>query len=222
MKFMNKTVWKKIHNIFGLSSALFLFLLLSTGILLNHPSWLDKDEATALAADPKVPSRIYEGKKDGLFVSGDTGRTWNDVPMLYPPQNVADIRFSNDGKEIYVVEKWGRVILSKDGGKIWENIALPFDPQVEGVELKSATPGAGGSLCLFTSHGWLLSKDGGKSWDASRFDKRARPLHRLILTVHNGYFFGPKFVWLYDFSALALLVLIVSGIVLWKIGRSVA
>jgi len=218
----NKVGWKKIHNVLGLASAVFLLLLLGTGILLNHPAWLDRGEPTAMAADPKVGSRIFEGKKDGLFVSGDAGVTWDEVPMLYPPQNVADIRFSGDGKEIYVVEKWGRVILSKDGGRIWENIPLPFDAQADGVELMSATPGPAGGLCLFTSHGWLLSKDGGKSWDASRFDKKAHPLRRLILTIHNGYFFGPKFVWLYDFSALALLILIVSGFVLWKAGRSAA
>jgi len=215
-----KTLWKKAHNIFGLSSSIFLLLLLGTGILLNHPSWLKEDEVLAMAADPKIPSRLYAGKKDGLFVSDDSGSTWSEVPMLYPPQNVADIRFSKDGEEVYIVEKWGRVIHSEDGGKIWKNINLPFDSQVEGIELKHLTLSADRALCLFTSHGWLFSKDGGAAWDESHFDSHSLPLHRLILTLHNGYFFGPKFVWIYDFSALALLILIVSGFVLWKMGRT--
>ncbi len=217
---MNKIFWKKIHNVLGLTSASFLLLLLATGILLNHPSWLKTNNPTVAAAHPQIVGKIYQGKKDGLFVSEDGGKTWEEVPMLRPPQNVAGIEFYEN--EIYVIEKWGRLMGSSDGGKVWRNIEIPFDPQSLGIELKRFSRGAGGLLCLYTSHGWLDSADGGKTWDESHFHKDSRPLDRLILTIHNGYFFGPQFVWLYDFSAWALLILIVSGVILWKAGRTAA
>ena len=140
--------------------------------------------------------------------------------MLYPPQETVDIAFSpRDPEKIYALERWGRILASSDGGKVWSGISLPFDAQVEGIELKKISAGAGGKLLVLTSHGWLTSEDGGKIWNESRFGKRARPLYRLILSIHNGYFFGPSFVWAYDLAALALFILIVSGLILWNIGR---
>lgn len=218
---MGKSWWKKFHNWFGLSSAVFLVVLLATGILLNHPSLIQKEEIGAMAADPSNPQKIYLAKKDGLFLSQDSGKNWDEAPMLYPPQEATDIVFAPENiNKIYLLEKWGRVLVSNDGGKIWDTLPLPFDPQAEGIELKQISPGKE-ALILLTSNGWLSSKDSGKNWDQSHFNPKQKSLHRLILTLHNGYFFGPKFVWVYDFSAAALLILIVTGIYLWKIGRTV-
>ncbi len=216
---MNKILWKKIHNIFGLSSAIFLVVLLITGIALNHPQLYREKRIEALAMDPENPQKIYSGTTEGLFYSVDGGKNWEEVPMLYPPQEVVDIAFSpNNSREIYVLEKWGKIFNSMDGGKIWTTLNLPFDPQSEGIELKQISVGAGG-LALLTSNGWIYSTQEGKNWDLRQFNKNKRTLSRLILTLHNGYFFGPMFVWLYDFSALALFILIVSGLFLWNIGK---
>ena len=216
---MNKIWWKQIHNVLGLASGLFLTLLLVTGILLNHPSFLEKNEVRVVRSDPTDSKKLYQGRKDGLFVSLNGGETWEEVPMLYPPEEVVDIQVAGAGKEIYVLEKWGRILGSMDGGKVWKSVPLSFDPPSEGIELKSISLSGDGTLVLATSHGWLKSSDRGGTWDQAHFNKAARPLHRLILTIHNGYFFGPKFVWVYDLSAVALLILIVSGIILWKAGR---
>ncbi|MBI2118832.1 MAG: PepSY domain-containing protein [Elusimicrobia bacterium] len=219
---MNKIWWKKIHNIFGVSSALFLIMLLVTGVLLNHPKKIQGNILETIALDPKKSERIYCGKKEGLYFSENAGENWNEVSMLYPPQEVVDIVFSpQDSKKIYVLEKWGKIIFSLDGGKIWDRIELPFDAQSEGIELKKLSIGRKGEIALLTSHGWILSKDQGKKWNQTYFDKTKTPLMRLILTLHNGYFFGPAFVWVYDFSAVALLILIISGLILWNISRKV-
>lgn len=218
---MNKIGWKKIHNILGLSSALFLLLLLVSGVLLNHPGLLEKGEPAVMRANPRDNRQIYMGRKDGLYLSKDRGKNWDEVPMLYPPENIADIDVSADGQRVLVLEKWGRLLASLDGGKVWNNVKLPLDPQSEGIELKSVSAPGKGAVLVLTSHGWLETLDFGGTWDESRFNHKARPLHRLVLTIHNGYFFGPKFVWLYDFAAASLLILIVSGVILWKIGRTV-
>lgn len=219
---MNKIWWKKIHNIFGISSSLFLVLLLVTGVLLNHPKKIQKDAVETIALDPKKSEKLYCGKKDGLYFSEDSGKNWNEVPMLYPPQEVRDIAFSpQDPKKIYVLEKWGKIIFSQDGGKIWDRIEIPFDAQSEGIELKKLSIGKKNEITVLTSHGWILSKNQGKNWDQTYLNKTKTPLYRLILTLHNGYFFGPAFVWVYDFSAIALLILIISGLILWNINRKI-
>lgn len=219
---MNKIWWKKIHNWLGIASAIFLLVLLVTGILLNHPRWLINEEQNeVVVAHPAEPEKLFAGRRDGLFESMDGGKSWEEVPMLYPPQEVTDILFSpKNPKEIYLLEKWGKIFFSADGGKIWETFSPPFDPQKDGIELKKLSLGEKGNLLLFTSHGWLSTKDRGKNWDQTNFDKTKMPFYRLILTLHNGYFFGPAFVWLYDFSAIALFILIITGFILWKIGRT--
>ena len=140
--------------------------------------------------------------------------------MLFPPRETSDLTFTpGNPKGVYLLERWGRLLHSADGGKVWESLPLPFDPQGQGIELKRIGAGGNGRLALLTSHGWLLSEDGGKTWDSGRFDPRSRPLRRIVHSVHTGYFFGPGFVWLYDFAAAGLGILIVSGVVLWRIGK---
>ena len=219
---MNILIWKKIHTWAGLGSSIFLTVLLTTGLLLNHPGLIEKQTTDVLACDPYDPHVMFSGGKDGLYRSADDGRTWNEVPMLYPPQEIVDLVFSPARPhQVFVLERWGKIFRSDDGGRVWTTIALPFDPRIAGIELKKIAPGPVAKLALLTSHGWISSTDGGRSWDTAHFDPNAKPLRRTILLLHNGYFFGPKFVWVYDASAFALLALIITGFVLWKTGRKI-
>lgn len=217
---MNKIWSKRIHNLFGISSAVFLTVLLVTGVLLNHPSSLQKESLETAVRDPFHPGKIYLGRKDGLYFSLDGGKTLEEVPMLYPALEVTDIAFSSLGeKTVLAVEKWGRVLLSRDGGATWDRVPLPFDAQTQGIELKKISLGPDGAILLLTSHGWLETRDRGREWNQENFHPQKMPLYRLVKMIHNGYFFGPMFVWVYDFAAAALLILIATGIYLWYIGR---
>lgn len=221
---MNKTIWKKAHNLLGLASALFLVMLLVTGLMLNHPGWMRKQDAQKfeiVALDPAHPQKIFAAGRDALYVSENSGKDWQEVEMLYPPSETADIRFDpRDPSRIWLLERWGKLMVSEDGGKVWDLKTIPFDPQSKGVELRMISLGAPGRVAIVTSHGWIRSEDNGKSWDESQLRLDRPSLNRLVLSIHNGYFFGSRFVWLYDFSAVALLVLVISGFVLWQAGRS--
>ncbi|MBI3012818.1 MAG: hypothetical protein HYY63_04260, partial [Elusimicrobia bacterium] len=139
---MDQIIWKKIHNWLGISSAIFLTGLLLTGLLLNHPSSLKKNVVETIQIHPANPNQLFRGGEEGFFRSSDGGKIWEEVPMLYPPQELSDIAFApEDPEKIYILERWGRILTSKDGGHIWNAVPLPFDPQSEGVELKQLSIG---------------------------------------------------------------------------------
>lgn len=217
-----RLAFKTAHNWIGLGSAVFLLALLVTGVLLNHPMKFIPGAETrvlCLAADPARPDRLYRGTVSALEVSGDGGGTWEEVPMAYPPLEAVAIAFQpGKPRTMAVLQKWHGPILSEDGGVIWSPVDMPFDPLASGVELEALSFGADGAMYLQTSQGALVSRGG--EWTPLDFDPARRNWTRIVKTLHNGHFFGEWFVKVYDVSALALLLLIVTGIVLWRVKAS--
>jgi uncharacterized iron-regulated membrane protein len=221
---------KNVHNWLGLASALFLLALLVTGIALNHPGALipgSQAERLALAADPSDPRTLYRGTASALERSTDGGATWEEVPMLFPASEVVDIAFHpRDARVVAVLQRWQGPLLSADGGAVWEPVALDFDPQATGIELVSLAISGDGALWLETSAGLLrasrpVSSPGERAaWEPVDFDPARKNWLRIVRTFHNGHFFGPWFVKLYDASAVALLLLILTGVVLCRVKSS--
>jgi hypothetical protein len=215
---------KNLHNWIGLGSSVFLLVLLVTGVLLNHPTKFIKgasEERLALAADPANPSRLYRGTVSSLERSEDGGRSWEEVPMLFPAQEAVDIVFRPGRPEtIYALQRWHGPLRSEDGGTVWEPVDLPFDPQGAGVELIGMAVEADGTVYLETSAGMLKRGAGAADWEEIDFDPKTRNWLRIVKTLHNGHFFGEWFVKVYDLAAAALLGLIVTGFVLWRVKSS--
>jgi hypothetical protein len=211
---------KKSHTWLGLASALFLGLLLATGVLLNHPQRFipgaDR-QRLCMAADPAHPHRLYRGTGLSLDRSDDGGRTWEEVPMLFPAQEVVSVAFHpRNPRVIYALQRWQGPLRSLDGGTVWETVPLDFDPQETGVELVSLALSPSGDVFLETSQGLLRRTAGAGAWTSVDFDLQAKNWLRLVKTIHNGHFVGPWFVKVYDAAAAALLILIVSGVLLWR------
>ncbi|MGQ0645726.1 MAG: PepSY-associated TM helix domain-containing protein [Elusimicrobiota bacterium] len=215
-----RLLFKSVHNVLGLASAVFLLALLATGVMLNHPGALVPGSAGqrfCVAADPADPRRLYRGTASSLDRSDDGGASWEEVPMLFPAQEVVGVAFHpRDAKTIYALQRWHGPLRSIDGGTVWEAVPLDFDPQESGVELLSLAVSAGGELFLETSAG-LLRRPSEGAWAPVDFDPARKNWPRLIRALHSGHFFGPWFVKVYDAAAFALLFLIVTGIVLWRI-----
>ncbi len=68
---MNKIWWKKIHNVLGLSSALFLTVLLMTGILLNHPSVFNEKKEEVIELDPTEVGDFKVENYDGATAAAN-------------------------------------------------------------------------------------------------------------------------------------------------------
>lgn len=211
---------KKLHSWLGLASGAFIAVLLVTGVMLNHPlRWItgsDRDRLS-LAADPSNKERLYRGTRSALERSEDGGKNWEEVPMLLPAEEVVSIAFDpRDVRRIYVLQRWMGVLESLDGGAVWGTVPLDFDPQAADVELKALSVSAGGDLYLETSAG-LLKRSTGGEWRSVDFDLKRRNWSRVVRGLHTGHFFGPWFVKVYDATSAALLILIISGLVLWRI-----
>ncbi len=219
-----RLLFKGLHNAVGLTSALFVLALAATGVLLNHPAGLIKgamEERLCLAADPFRAGRLYRGTRSALERSDDNGKTWEEVPMAFPPLETVDIAFHpGDPRVLYLLQRWQGPLASRDGGTVWEPLDLPFDPQGADVELVGLSVTAGGDLFLETSAGLLKKPAAGGPWEPLDFDLQRKNWMRIVRSLHNGHFFGPWFVKVYDAAAAALLVLIVTGIVLWRIKSS--
>ncbi len=211
---------KGAHSWLGLASGAFITVLLVTGVMLNHPlRWIagSDRERLSLAADPSNKERLYRGTRSALERSEDGGRNWDEVPMLLPAEEVVSIVFSpRDARHIYVLQRWMGVLESTDGGVVWGNVPLDFDPQAADVELKALSVSSAGDLYLETSAG-LLNRSIGGDWRPVDFDLKRRNWSRVVRGLHTGHFFGPWFVKVYDATSAVLLILIISGVVLWRI-----
>ena len=170
-----------------------------------------------MAVDPEDHTRMFKGTNIGLYLSRDGGESWDEVPMLLPAENVVDIAFAPDETNtVYVAMKDFGVIRSYDGGSIWEHLNLPFVPAAEGIEIRSLALGPQGTIWLNTSQGALSSSNGGQIWRWLEKEDESNGLWDVVHSIHTGYFFGEWFTYVYDVTALGLVLLIATGIYIWR------
>jgi len=211
-------VYRLLHQWVGLASSAVLVVLAISGFFLIHPGLLGgpMESTLALAVNPNDADHMLRGTLSGLYRSVDGGANWEEVPMLFHAEKVTDIVYApDDADRVYVVMEDLGLIVSRDGGVVWESVQLGFVPVAEGVRLGRLTAGRGGRIVLATSGGWLKSGDGGKVWrplgDAT---EPGRDLRTLIHQLHTGYFFGSGFYVVYDAAALGTVLLAVTGLVI--------
>jgi len=210
---------RKLHRYIGVGVLIFLVVLALSGFLLNHPALLGapSERTLSFAVDPLDAQHLYRGTRTGLYASDDGGKSWYEVPMLFAAERAVDISFAPDNPEhIYVALEDLGLIRSTDGGIVWEQIPLGFMPLAEGVRLQRIGVGTQSQLHLWTSGGLLTSPDGGTTWSmvGTTFNP-GNDLYTIIHQIHTGYFFADWFVYLYDITAWGVVILSISGIVIW-------
>ena len=211
---------RKLHRQVSIAVAAVVVSLSVTGFLLNHPGWLGapSERTLSLAANPLDPDRLLRGTRSSLYASYDGGRTWDEVPMLFPAEKVVDIAYaSGETNAVYVVLQDLGLIRSYDGGGVWERVPIGFVPIAEGVRLDRIAVTPDECLSLWTSQGLFLSDDRGRSWRRIG-ELRNEPYdwHTLVHQVHTGYFFGAWFVYVHDAAAWGLVSLVISGLLIWR------
>lgn len=224
---------RTFHKVVGLAIALVLAFLAISGVLLHHPALTKRllgeprepgalaDPTTALAVDPASSSHVFVGTRRGVFESTDGGRTFHDVLLRVPADNVVSLAFGRGAPALLLVAlRGGGVFVSSDGGSVWEDAGLPREAVDERVA--AAAFGASGEIVVRTRLSLYAGKPGG-SW--RRLEGAARGGSRLLVldALHEGEFPGRAWALVEDVAALGLVVLIVSGITIaagdWRRGR---
>ena len=209
----------RLHRYLGGLGAGLVLLLAATGVLLNHPELLGvpSERTLSFGADPVDPKHLLRGTRSGLYRSVDGGNAWSEVPMLFPAEKAVDIAFMPERPEvIYVVLQDLGLIRSADGGIVWEDLPLGFSPLAEGIRLERLGVSADGKLALWTSAGLFAGDETGEAW-LRVGDRPAQGLdyYTIVHQIHTGYFFSHWFYYLYDATSAVLLVLVITGVLIW-------
>ena len=212
----------RLHRYLGGLVAGLVLLLAATGVLLNHPELLGapSERTLSFGADPLDPKHLLRGTRSGLYRSVDGGNAWSEVPMLFPAEKAVDIAFVPERPEvIYVVLQDLGLIRSADGGIVWEDLPLGFSPLAEGIRLERLGVSADGKLALWTSAGLFAGDETGEGWrKVGNRVAEGMDYYTIVHQIHTGYFFSHWFLYLYDATAVAVAILVITGILIWRSG----
>lgn len=210
------------HRWLGVGAALFVILAALTGFLLAHPEWLGEGPVAplAVAADPSETGRLLRGTRWGVEESLDAGRSWRELPMLAPPSDVGRIHFDPLNPTRVFALGPRTLVTSADGGRVWEEVRFPPEVLGLGQDLRDVATGPDGTWLVLSSAGLLVSPDEGDTWRVADPAATGTDLRRLVHDLHTGHAFGTLGRRVAEGTALVLVFLTVSGlIVFFRRGR---
>ena len=235
--------WRTWHQRFGLITALFLLVMLLTGVLLNHSSHLGlhnrKIENNWLLNLYQVPAprhrlSIASDNNPTLFITDNL--LWlGKQKLLEAQQNLISAAFYQthiiaiDQSQLYLLTPEGDLLETQN-----RSTGLPENLAALAIETSPALSKA----CLRTAAGSYCSEDELISWQAVADNsitwsepqnfaenhpaaQQARSSHltmlQLMQDIHSGRIFGNWAVWFWDLIALLLLLVIIMGLRIWWI-----
>lgn len=211
---------RSFHRLTGLVGALGLIVLTATGVGLLHPEWFGRgaDSPAVVAADPFVSSRLLRAAPFYLEESRDGGATWRELPFQMAPARPVALAFATrDSGTVWLLGTI-ELMVSRDGGAIWEPVNLPGAVSFDEPARDLALPAAGEPLVATDYHGWRRGT-GAAGWRElwHHPPTGADRVRTWMRRLHNGHW-GPVFVGrVYDIVAVVALLAVLSGVVLlWR------
>jgi hypothetical protein len=224
---MKKTT-RLIHKWLGLLSCLFILMVAVTAVALNHREQLSglfqhgssvfsPAGIKVMATDPFNGRQIIASDFKKLFKSANSGKTWQELKLFVPADNVNNIAFDPyEHDKVFISLKRAGIYFSEDGGEVWDELSLPFNPaegeNIENVSLSRNEVHVKTRFALY-NYNSLTEK-----WDTVAFkgiDRQAAVrLDELIYNIHSGRIFGEFGIVIYDTLSAGLILLAISGIYL--------
>lgn len=229
-RFRSLYLW---HRWLGLLAAVFILLLASTGILLNHAHDLGLDRQTvhstwlldAYGIQAPAPRSYAAGTH---WVSAVGQRVYVDDREIAHDTVLHGALFN--GQLIAVVLEHAVALFTPDGEHI-EDMPTP-------APVLAAASSSAGDLLIQTATGWWQTDGQFLAWSAaaetSRLAMQPTPApaalqtallqhnrgtalswERVLLDLHSGRLFGVLGRYVMDVAGLLLMVLALSGIVVW-------
>lgn len=208
------------HRWLGLLTALLVIVPAVTALVMNHRPTEEKRASDSpfdqyvlcTSVDPRGPSGLWVGASEGLFRSRDGGATFAPVTLPVPARQVNTVAFDRRGA-IYVALRYSGVYRSSDDGASWTQVMTPAEVEVAGL---SVSPD--GAITIATPRGMYDIDAKGAATLHPRPPAPAsseRAWLRLVYDLHDGRFWGRWGVWITDAASVAIVVLALTGVVLF-------
>jgi len=238
LKLRSFYVW---HRYMGLSAALFVLIISVTGLLLNHTETFQLDsrfvhsDALLDWYGIKAPDqlRAFSTGEDTVALLGE--QLYRNQQLIAGDYN--ELSGAARLPEVLVIAVDGDLLLFTAEGELIERLkpdgGLP-------AAIERLALGGGGQLIARTGEGVYQSDSSLMEWtpadaDAMQIDwitaatpepallenlqahyrSQVLPLERFTLDLHSGRLFGKFGVWLFDIAAILLILLALSGSIIW-------
>lgn len=123
-----------------------------------------KNEAIhALVQSSKNPDMILAGSVTGVWISRDSGETWEKNSSESSPQKLGSFAIDPRDTDTMYAGTWYRAYKSTDGGKNWKLVkkGMIDDSDVFAIDIDPKNPD---SVIAAACSGIYLSRDKGESW----------------------------------------------------------
>jgi hypothetical protein len=236
------SVTRKLHRTFGAGAAIFILLMVLSGLAINHAEGLKLQQR--LVSQPWVldwygldePGDIRSFNAGGRWLSFVGSQLYHDGNPVSPLANGIGVVF--DGTMIIAAGS-NELILLDNNGVLIERVPWNQPEPIESVGLLNEE-----AIVIKTASGlwqadaqlfqWqsIDETDVTPLWPSSesapseirqavtaQYRGSGMSLERLVFDLHSGRIFGSVGVLVYDFLALLVGFLAISGLVLWARGR---
>ena len=234
------------HRRTGILLALFLVLLASTGILINHAKELNFDQPVNNALilawyGVNTPDQV-EGvhTSNGWISQVGTGLYWENKRVAQCNEHAFVGAFWLSSQ--FILSCKNELIVLDAEGEIEETFSVLYGLPVpvtglsknasDDILIRVDSDGNGSQLYLFDLDGaqWILQKSQPSLFWSSlvsvpgdlkkilvnSYSGSDISWERVLLDLHSGRLFGQIGVWVMDIVAIAMLVLALSGLWLWR------
>lgn len=234
---MRKTNWRKHHKWSGIVSSLLVLIFCVSGIVLNHRNWVSNIEISRQWLPPGYSFQNWNGGllrgtipyKDKVLIFGVNGIWITDSTAFHIDDFNAGLPKSADHRQVKNIVACGNryfavtpeALYTLDGEQ-WKNVDIGIrqSERLSDICSKGDTLIVVGrsNLYLTTSNNSEFQKIELKS---ARNSDGKTSLFKTIWNLHSGELFGFSGKLLFDFIAIIMAFLSVSGIVLWLIPKSI-
>lgn len=235
-------MWQLIHRWhrrFGIISALFVVLLVLTGLLLNHTETLNLDSSYVQSDLLLDIYDISPGKSPVGFQAGDHWISQVGERVYYDDVNIAEgvnslVGAVHANNEI-IIGFDGQLLIVDEAGTLIERLT-GADGVPAGMQSIGAAPD--GQIVIRGSHGdyqvrldaldWHEEEELVAAWSVpanipdallgqllTAYRGKGLSYERLLLDLHSGRLMGNLGIYIIDAAALLFLFLAVTGIWMW-------
>ncbi len=215
---------RSLHRQVGLWASFWLVIAAVTTLMLNHRQSLFPPPQESKgpygqyllshAICASAPAKVLVGTDAGLFLSENAGKTFTQINLPVVTQQVVAVAFHpNEPSHYYAVLRKDGIFSSLDSGKLWTSVHFPSKLPIQSFQI-----GFDGSLSVLTKEG--LHRRVQEQWSLTAAPESAPSQNRWLVSLaynlHDGTFWGALGIWITDLLACSILVLVLSGLTLWR------